>query len=99
MEKKNLSFFAGNDVADEVFAGDRRIVFSKDMSLTNMAKNIAVPPIKIHHDIDAAGFHKADLADRRAGPEDDLIFLECPLLCTQAGEQDGDLVFGDPPEE
>ena len=63
IEKKNPGLFTGNDIADEVFAGDRRIVFSKDLSAGDVAKDIAVSPIKIHHDIDAAGFHKANLAD------------------------------------
>lgn len=63
IEKKNPGLFTGNYIADEVFAGDRRIVFSKDLSATDVAEDIAVSPIKIHHDIDAAGFHKANLAD------------------------------------
>ena len=63
VQKEDLCFLAGHDVADQFPAGNGGIVFPEDLTLFHMAENMAVDPVEVDYDVHAAGFDDPDLTD------------------------------------
>ena len=87
IQKDDLGIFAGNDIAQEFFSGNGRVVFRKDLSFAHVPENNAISPLEIYDDIDASGCHKAEGIDRRSGSKDDVSLLEFAFMCPQAEEE------------
>ena len=95
IQKEHFGLLTGHNVTEQLLAGNCRIVFRKDLPLSDMTKNMAISPIKIDDDIHAAGFHKPNLADRGSRSENYLIFFKFALFRAQAAKQFRNFVLAD----
>lgn len=87
IQKDDLGIFAGHDIAQELFSGNGRVVFRKDLSFAHVPENNAVSPIEIYDDIDASRRHKPEGIHSRSGSKDDVVFLKIAFMCPQAEEE------------
>ena len=95
IQEEHFGLLAGNNVAKQLLAGNCRIVFCKNLSFSHMTENMAVSPVKIDDDINTAGFHKPDFADRGPRPDNNLILFVFALFRSQAAKQLRDFALAD----
>ena len=78
-QKENLCVLSGHDITEKFFVGDRGIVFRKDIALPGMAEDMAVTPVEIDKNVDAAAFNQTDfrhgIADTENGRASRKAFL------------------------